>query len=111
MLDARDAASALQIARTARPDVITVDLLMPGIDGWAFIDRLRARRRPRPHSDRGRVGRRRTPRPGERLPDDVSVVAKGEGHDRLLREISLALAGRRGATISSPRTMPICEAC
>ena len=24
---------------------------------------------------------------------------KGEGHDRLLREISLALAGRRGATI------------
>ena len=34
-----------------------------------------------------------------RLPIDVSVVAKGEGHDRLLREISLALAGRRGATI------------
>jgi CheY-like chemotaxis protein len=34
-----------------------------------------------------------------RLPVDVSVVAKGEGHDRLLREISLALAGRRGATI------------
>ena len=29
----------------------------------------------------------------------MSVVAKGEGHDRLLREISLALAGRRGATI------------
>ena len=29
--------------RTARPDVITVDLLMPGIDGWAFIDTLRNR--------------------------------------------------------------------
>ena len=26
-------------------------------------------------------------------------IAKGEGHDRLLREIGLALAGRRGATI------------
>jgi len=27
------------------------------------------------------------------------VIAKGEDHDRLLREISLALAGRRGATV------------
>ena len=34
-----------------------------------------------------------------RRPTDVSVIGKGEGHDRLLREISLALAGRRGATI------------
>ena len=41
VLDARDAASAFQIARTAHPDVITVDLLMPGMDGWSFIDRLR----------------------------------------------------------------------
>jgi DNA-binding response OmpR family regulator len=32
-------------------------------------------------------------------PLDVSVITKGEGTDRLLREISLALAGRRGATI------------
>ena len=36
--------------------------------------------------------------PGK-LPLDVSVIAKGEGTDRLLREIGLALAGRRGATI------------
>src|SRR6185436_19946527 len=41
VLDARDAASALQIARSALPDVITVDLMMPGIDGWGFIDTLR----------------------------------------------------------------------
>ena len=27
------------------------------------------------------------------------MIAKGEGQDRLLREIGLALAGRRGATI------------
>jgi len=98
VLDARDAASALHIARTARPDVITVDLLMPGIDGWAFIDRLR--------QEEGLanipivvVTGAADAKTDARLPNDVSVVAKGEGNDRLLREISRALAGRRGATV------------
>jgi PAS domain S-box-containing protein len=98
VLDARDAASAFQIARTAHPDVITVDLLMPGIDGWSFIDRLR--------QEEGLatipivvVSGAAGAKSDSRLPIDVSVIAKGEGHDRLLREISLALAGRRGATI------------
>jgi len=98
VLDARDAASALHIARTSRPDVITVDLLMPGIDGWSFIDSLR--QEPALAGIpvivvSGAVDAKS----GTRLPIDVSVVAKGEGHDRLLREISLALAGRRGASI------------
>ena len=62
VLDARDAESALQIARTAQPDVITVDLLMPGIDGWAFIDKLRQEEGLAPHSDRRRVRSGRTPR-------------------------------------------------
>ena len=98
VLDARDAASALHVARTQQPDMITVDLLMPGVDGWAFIERLR-------HEERlasipilvvsGAADAKTDPR----LPIDVSVIAKSEGHDRLLREISLALAGRRGATI------------
>jgi PAS domain S-box-containing protein len=98
VFDARDAASALQIARTAHPDVITVDLLMPGIDGWAFIDRLR--------QEKGLtsipivvVSGAPEAKRDARLPLDVSVVAKDEGHDRLLREIGLALAGRRAATI------------
>ena len=98
VLDARDAESALQIARTTLPDIITVDLLMPGIDGWSFIDRLR--------QEEGLadipivvVSGAADAKTDRRLPSDVSVVAKGEGHDRLLREISLALAGKRGATI------------
>jgi PAS domain S-box-containing protein len=98
VLDARDAASALQIARATRPDVITVDLLMPDIDGWAFIGRLR--------QEEGLaqipivvVSGANDAKSDGRLPIDVSVVAKGEEHDRLLREISLALAGRRGATV------------
>jgi len=78
--------------------VITVDLMMPGIDGWAFIDRLR--------HEPGLanipivvVSGAADAKNDARLPLDVSVIAKGEGDDRLLREISLALSGRRGATI------------
>ena len=98
VLDARDAESAIQIARTARPDVITVDLLMPGIDGIGFIDRLR-REDGLANIPVVVVSGVSDAKSDSRLPIDVSVIAKGEGHDRLLREISLALAGRRGATI------------
>ncbi|HWI18847.1 MAG TPA: response regulator [Vicinamibacterales bacterium] len=98
VLDARDAASPLHIARTNVPDVITVDLLMPGIDGWAFIDKLR-QEPALANIPIVVVSGAADAKAGSRLPVDVSVVAKGEGHDRLLREISLALAGRRGAAI------------
>ncbi|HYE88260.1 MAG TPA: response regulator [Vicinamibacterales bacterium] len=98
VLDARDAASAMHIARTSHPDVITVDLLMPGIDGWSFIDRLR--QEPSiANIPIVIVSGAADAKVDRRLPIDVSVIAKGEGHDRVLREISLALAGRRGATI------------
>ena len=98
VFDARDAASAIHIARTAHPDVITVDLLMPGVDGWSFIDRLRQA------PDLANipivvVSGAANAKNDARLPIDVSVIGKGEGQERLLREISLALAGRRGATI------------
>lgn len=98
VLDARDAASALHIARTSRPDVITVDLLMPGIDGWSFIDKLR-QEPALANIPIVVVSGAADAKSDTRLPIDVSVIAKGEGHDRLLREISLALAGRRGASI------------
>ncbi|MDP2319306.1 MAG: response regulator [Acidobacteriota bacterium] len=98
VLDARDAASAMHIARTMRPDVITVDLLMPGLDGWDFIERLRSEealaRIPVivvsgvPEATGSR-----------RRPEGVAVVTKGEGLDRLLREISQALGSRTGATV------------
>jgi PAS domain S-box-containing protein len=98
VLDARDAASAFQIAKSAKPDVITVDLLMPGIDGWSFIDRIR---QEEGLADIPIVVVSGAPdaKTDDRLPTDVSVIGKGESHERLLREISLALAGRRGATI------------
>ena len=98
VFDARDAESAIQIARTARPDVITVDLLMPGIDGWGFIEKLREEKSLAAIPIvvvSGAADAKKSPN----LPLDVSVIAKGEGNDRLLREIGLALAGRRGATV------------
>lgn len=97
VLDARDAASAMHIARTMHPDVITVDLLMPGLDGWGFIEKLRQ------EESLARipvvvVSGLPDPTQGKHV-DDVAVVPKGEGLDRLLREISSALGSRKGATV------------
>lgn len=98
VLDARDAASAMHIARTMRPDVITVDLLMPGLDGWDFIERLRgeqalARIPVIVVSGMPEAGESR------RRPEGVAVVTKGEGLERLLREIGQSLGSRKGATV------------
>ncbi len=98
VLDARDAASAMHIARTMRPDLITVDLLMPGLDGWEFIERLRS------EEALSRIpvvvvsGVPEAPQ-SERRPEGVAVVTKGEGLDHLLREIGQSLGNRRGATV------------
>jgi two-component system CheB/CheR fusion protein len=38
---AEDGQHALKAAQAKRPDLIFCDLLMPGLDGWAFLQRLR----------------------------------------------------------------------
>jgi CheY-like chemotaxis protein len=97
VLDARDGSSALHVARTSKPDVITLDLMMPGLDGWTFIEKLRQ------EEGLARIpivvvsGAPNAGAPG-RLPADVAVVTKGEGPEKLLRELSQALAGRGGVT-------------
>jgi DNA-binding response OmpR family regulator len=40
--EAPDGATALALARKARPDLVLVDLMMPVMDGWALIKRMRA---------------------------------------------------------------------
>ncbi len=70
----------------------------PGLDGWDFIERLRAEeslaRIPViivsgvPEATQSR-----------RRPEGVAVVTKGEGLERLLREIGHALGNRRGAAV------------
>ena len=41
---ARDGEEALELAETLRPDVVTTDLIMPGMDGAEFTRQLMARR-------------------------------------------------------------------
>lgn len=44
---AQDAAEALELARTNRPDVAIVDLMLPEpMDGWALLAELRSRGTP-----------------------------------------------------------------
>jgi CheY-like chemotaxis protein len=38
---AGDGAEALEIIRVAAPDAIVLDLMMPVLDGWAFVDHCR----------------------------------------------------------------------
>jgi len=42
MIEATDGAEALQIAQTERPELIISDILMPTMDGYEFVRRLRA---------------------------------------------------------------------
>lgn len=41
VLDTGDGEQAVELARRERPDVIFLDLLMPGIDGWEVLRRLK----------------------------------------------------------------------
>jgi CheY-like chemotaxis protein len=42
LLHAAGAEEALSLARTQRPGIITIDLMMPGRDGWELLQTLRA---------------------------------------------------------------------
>jgi PAS domain S-box-containing protein len=71
---ASDGPTALQLARKARPDLMLIDLMMPVMDGWTLIDRMRE----------------------EKLAADVPVVvfsADREGRDA---------AGRADAALRKP---------
>lgn len=43
---ASDAKAAIELARTSWPDVITLDLMMPGIDGMQFLRELQGTSHP-----------------------------------------------------------------
>src|SRR6201994_457871 len=42
MIEARDGLDGLESARAARPDLVISDILMPSMDGFEFVRRLRA---------------------------------------------------------------------
>ena len=40
VLEASDGAGGLELARAASPDVILLDVMMPGLDGWSVAEEL-----------------------------------------------------------------------
>jgi DNA-binding response OmpR family regulator len=40
VLEAEEGPSGLELARTERPDVILLDVMMPAMDGWEVLQRL-----------------------------------------------------------------------
>jgi DNA-binding response OmpR family regulator len=40
VLEAEDGSEGLELARTEQPDVILLDVMMPGLDGWEVLQRL-----------------------------------------------------------------------
>ncbi|HUE76163.1 MAG TPA: response regulator [Chloroflexota bacterium] len=46
-ITANDGAAALELLETEDPRVILLDMRMPGVDGWAFARRYRAKPGPR----------------------------------------------------------------
>jgi DNA-binding response OmpR family regulator len=40
VLEAADGESGLETARSQRPDVVLLDVMMPGLDGWQVAERL-----------------------------------------------------------------------
>lgn len=42
VVTASDGREALELARTLRPDAITLDVVMPGMDGWTVLKELKA---------------------------------------------------------------------
>ena len=47
VLEARDGRSALEKARSEQPDVILLDVMMPGLDGWQVAEELMGDERTR----------------------------------------------------------------
>jgi DNA-binding response OmpR family regulator len=41
VVEARDGAEGLRVLYAERPDVVVLDLSMPGMDGWTALDRIR----------------------------------------------------------------------
>ena len=40
VLEASDGPTGLEVARSAKPDVVLLDVMMPGLDGWAVAQEL-----------------------------------------------------------------------
>jgi signal transduction histidine kinase/DNA-binding response OmpR family regulator len=96
IVEAENGQVALRCLSESRPDVIVLDLVMPEMDGFEFLDELRSRAEWRDipvvvvtAKDLTAADRRRLTGNVERI-----VQKRASGVDEMLREVGLALASR-----------------
>jgi CheY-like chemotaxis protein len=86
--EAEDGQLALEAIAAGRPDVIILDLMMPKMDGFAFLDELRSR------PDRQGIpvvvitAKDLTQRDRERLNGGVERIIRKSDRDEMLRQLS-----------------------
>jgi signal transduction histidine kinase len=90
VLTAADGAQGTAVARSVRPDVIVLDLLMPGLDGWQVLERLRGDPATASIPVVLVTALARTRR--EELGDDAVLVEKPVSRERLLAAVRQQLA-------------------
>jgi CheY-like chemotaxis protein len=86
VVSARDGAEAIAVVRRDKPDVILLDLMMPNVSGWSFLDMYR--RTPPPHAPVIVVSA--IPQAALKLPEEdvQQVVRKPFSVDRLLEVVA-----------------------
>jgi PAS domain S-box-containing protein len=102
-VSASNARTALRLARTARPAAVVLDLLMPGMDGFHFLDQLRADSQERRPPVIVCTEKERSPEKRLVLSKArQTFAAKGSDGSALLRELAACLASAAG----SPSRLP-----
>ena len=92
VLHARDGAEALDILRKTPPDIVTLDVMMPKVDGWSVLGTMKSDPIARSHPGHHDHHRRR---PQSRL-----FARRVRVHDQADRPLAPALAG---AALRRPR--------
>ena len=96
VVEAENGQIALRCLSASRPDVIVLDLMMPEMDGFEFLEELRSRPQWRDIPVVVITAKDLTPEDRRRLNGDVERVVqkRASGLDDMLREVGLALALR-----------------
>ena len=95
---ASDGAAGLELIEAHRPDVVLLDLLMPRLDGFGVIERLRANPETRDLPIIVISVKELTNEEAGKLKESVAFVMKKQGFDgeKLVQEINKALNGTLG---------------
>lgn len=98
VLEANDAFAAGMIAATVNPDVVILDLQMPGIDGYEVCRRIKSQDGTR-HAAVVAMTARSSPDTEERIKrcGAAACLSKPPDMNALLREIDACLPAERGA--------------